>query len=98
MDKKVIILAIICILEAFVIGVLINRELRIPEITPDVPIVEIVRDSIIRDSIFIEIEKIQREIVYVREEYKKDSTNIMSASDSVLLGSFSRYIEDYNNK
>ena len=98
MDKKVIILAIICILEAFVIGVLIDRELRIPEITPDVPIVEIVRDSIIRDSIFIEIEKIQREIVYVREEYKKDSTNIMSASDSVLLGSFSRYIEDYNNK
>ena len=98
MDKKVIILAIICILEAFVIGVLITKEPEIPETTPDVPIVEIVRDSIIRDSIFIEIEKIQREIVYVREEYKKDSTNIMSASDSVLLGSFSRYIEDYNNK
>jgi hypothetical protein len=51
-----------------------------------------------RDSIFIVNEKIKKEIMYVTEQYKKDSIDIMSASDSVLLDSFSRYIENYNNK
>jgi hypothetical protein len=96
MTKKI--LLIISVLEALVIGYLLFDRQRTPVNPPDVPVIEIVRDSIIRDSIFIEIEKIEREIVYIKEEFKQDSTNIMSANDSVLFGSFSRYIEDYNNK
>lgn len=96
MDKKVLILVIVCILEAFVIGLLLSRKEEAPVNPPDVPIIEIVRDSLIRDSIYIEIEKIQTQIVYIKEEYKQDSTDIMSASDSMLFSKFSRYIEDYN--
>ena len=89
---------IIIILEAITIGFLINERNNTPVNSPDVIIKEIVRDSLIRDSIFIEIEKIKREIVYVEKQYTKDSSDIMSANDSVLFGKFSRYIEDYNNK
>ena len=96
MTKKI--LLIISVLEALVIGYLLFDRQRTPVNPPDVPVIEIVRDSIIRDSIFIEIEKIEKEIVYIKEEFKQDSTDIMSANDSVLLSSFSRYIEDYNNK
>ena len=96
MTKKL--LLIISVIEALVIGYLLLNKQRTPVNPPDVPVIEIVRDSIIRDSIFIEIEKIEKEIVYIKEEFKQDSTNIMSANDSVLLSSFSRYIEDYNNK
>lgn len=96
MTKKI--LLIISVLEALVIGYLLFDKQRTPVNPPDVPVIEIVRDSIIRDSIFIEIEKIEKEIVYIKEEFKQDSANIMSANDSVLLSSFSRYIEDYNNK
>ena len=96
MTKKI--LLIISVLEALVIGYLLFDRQRTPVNPPDVPVIEIVRDSIIRDSIFIEIEKIEKEIVYIKEEFKQDSANIMSANDSVLLSSFSRYIEDYNNK
>lgn len=95
-NKKFLI--ILCILEALVIGYLLSERNKIISQTQDVPIKEIVRDSIIRDSIFIEIEKIKKEYIYINEQYKKDSIDIMSANDSVLLDSFSRYIEDFNNK
>lgn len=89
----------LCVLEALIIGFLIGLHLK-PQtpLNSDVVIQEIVRDSIIRDSIFIEIEKIKQEIVYVEKQHTKDSTDVMSASDSVLLNSFSKYIDDYNNK
>ena len=90
-----VLLAITCLLEALVIGYLLNKPTP-PVNPPDVVIKEIVRDSLIRDSIYIEIEKIQTQIVYIKEEYKQDSTDIMSASDSMLFSKFSRYIEDYN--
>lgn len=96
MTKKV--LLIISVLEALVIGYLLFDKQRTPVNPPDVPVIEIVRDSLIRDSIFIEIEKIEKQIVYIKEEFEQDSANIMSADDSVLFSSFSRYIEDYNNK
>lgn len=86
---------IVCVIEAIVILCLIFTK---QPAEPDVIVKEIVRDSIIRDSIFIENEKIKKEIVYVYQEFKKDSTAIMSADDSTLLDSFSRYIENYNNK
>lgn len=91
-------LAFVCLLEALIIGYLLNERTNIPAPQPDVVIKEIVRDSLIRDSIFIEIEKVRKEIVYVEKEFTKDSTAIMSANDSTLLSSFSRYIENYNNK
>jgi len=96
MTKKV--LLIISVLEALVIGYLLFDRQRTPVNPPDVPVIEIVRDSLIRDSIFIEIEKIEKQIVYIKEEFEQDSADIMSANDSVLFSSFSRYIEDYNNK
>jgi hypothetical protein len=92
-----VLLAITCLLEALVIGYLLNKPTP-PVNPPDVVIKEIVRDSLIRDSIFIEIEKVKREIVYVEKEFTEDSTHIMSANDSTLYSEFSRYIEDYNNK
>ena len=92
------ILLIVCFVELLVIGQLLYTNNKRSVDNPDVPIIEIVRDSIIRDSIFIEVEKIKREIVYVKEQFKQDSLDIMSANDSVLLDSFSRYIEDFNNK
>lgn len=97
-NKSLLVLLLICILEAITIGFLIKDNLTTPVTPPDVPKIEIVRDSIIRDSIFIVNERIKKEIVYIEKQFEEDSANIMSASDSVLFDSFSRYIEDYNNK
>ena len=96
LKRSLTILVLVCLLEAFTIGYLLNN--RTTTIPQDPPIKEIVRDSLIRDSIFIVNERIKREIVYVKEQYKKDSIDIMSASDSVLLSKFSAYIEEYNSK
>ena len=96
MNKTVAFLVVLCVIEAFVIGLLLHERQVIPE--PDVPTEEFVRDSIIRDSIFIVNDSIQTKIVYIKEQHTKDSVDIMSANDSVLLSTFSRYIEDYNNK
>lgn len=96
LKRSLAILVLVCLLEAFTIGYLLNN--RTHTIPQDPPIREIVRDSLIRDSIFIVNERIKREIVYVKEQYKKDSIDIMSASDSVLLSKFSAYIEEYNSK
>ena len=90
------ILLIVCVLEALIIGYLLYR--LSPVVVSDVPVKEIVRDSIIRDSIFIINDSIRTEIKYVKEQHKQDSLDIMSANDSVLFDSFSRYIEDYNHK
>lgn len=96
LKRSLAILVLVCLLEAFTIGYLLTN--RTPAIPPDTQTKEIVRDSLIRDSIFIVNERIKREIVYVKEQYKKDSLDIMSASDSVLLSKFSAYIEEYNSK
>jgi hypothetical protein len=95
--NSILILVLICLIEAVTIGYLLSYN-RTPVIPPDPQIVEIVRDSLIRDSIYIVNERIKREIVYVEKRYKKDSVDIMSASDSVLLSKFSAYIEEYNSK
>ena len=89
---------IICIVEALIIISLLLVVTKPTVTSPDVVIKEIVRDSIIRDSIYIEIEKINEKIVYVEKQFTKDSSDIMSANDSTLFSTFSRYIEDYNNK
>lgn len=91
-------LIIICLIEAFIIISLLLAITKPTVTSPDVIIKEVVRDSIIRDSIYIEIEKINEKIIYVEKQFTKDSNNIMSANDSTLFSTFSRYIEDYNNK
>lgn len=89
---------IICIVEALIIISLLLALTKPTVTSPDVVTKEIVRDSIIRDSIYIEVEKINEKIVYVEKQFTKDSSDIMSANDSTLFSTFSRYIEDYNNK
>lgn len=96
--SSLVTLIIICVIESITIGYLLSNPHRTTVIPPDTIVKEIVRDSIIRDSIYIVNEKIKREIVYVEREFKKDSTDIMSANDSTLLSNFTRYIEDYDNK
>lgn len=99
MNKRhfLVLILIIC-LESLVIGYLLYDKINSPKFPIDVPPITITKDSIIRDSIYIVNEKIKREIVYIKEQYKQDSIDIMSANDSVLFDSFSRYIEDYDNK
>lgn len=88
---------VLCIIEAIIIGLLVGFILRPkPIVEPDIK--EIVRDSIIRDSIFIEIEKIKTKVVYVEKQFKKDSNVIMSTPDSLLFSAFSEYVNDYYNK
>ena len=94
MNNKV--LLVICFLELFIIGYLINdRKNYEPSISKSE---ELQKDSVIRDSIYIVNDSIRTEIKYIKEQRKKDSVSIMSANDSVLLDVFTRYIEDYNNK
>ena len=89
-------LLVICFLELFIIGYLINDR---KNYEPSVPkSEELQKDSIIRDSIYIVNDSIRTEIKYIKEQRKKDSVSIMSANDSVLFDVFTRYIEDYNNK
>ena len=94
MNNKV--LLVICFLELFIIGYLINDRKNYESSVPESE--ELQKDSIIRDSIYIVNDSIRTEIKYIKEQHKKDSISIMSANDSVLFDVFTRYIEDYNNK
>jgi hypothetical protein len=94
MNNKV--LLVICFLELFIIGYLINDRKNYESSVPKSE--ELQKDSVIRDSIYIVNDSIRTEIKYIKEQHKKDSISIMSASDSVLFDVFTRYIEDYNNK
>ena len=64
--------------------------------TPNVQ--EIVRDSIIRDSIYIVNDSIVEKIKYIDKEYDEKVSIIMSSSDSINLCFFSEYIDRYNNQ
>ena len=59
---------------------------------------EIVRDSIIRDSIYIDNDSIVEKIKYIDKEYDEKVSTIMSSSDSINLCFFSEYIDRYNNQ
>lgn len=59
---------------------------------------EIVRDSIIRDSIYIVNDSIVEKIKYIDKEYDEKVSTIMSSSDSINLCFFSEYINRYNNQ
>ena len=69
------------------------REDQKPSPPPNIE--TITRDSIIRDSIYIINDSIRTEILYLEQKYDKETTAIMSSSDSVNLEFFTRYLEDY---
>ena len=59
---------------------------------------EVVRDSIIRDSIYIVNDSIIEKIKYIDKKYDEKVSTIMSSSDSINLCFFSEYINHYNNQ
>lgn len=66
------------------------------DITPNVQ--EVVRDSIIRDSIYIVNDSIVEKIKYIDKEYDEKVSTIMSSSDSINLCIYTEYINRYNNQ
>ena len=81
---------------AFIIGIVIGyffkeEPQKVPPPNNDI----IIKDSIIRDSIYIINDSIRTEILYLEQKYDKETTAIMSSSDSVNFEFFTRYLEDY---
>ena len=66
------------------------------DISPNVQ--EIIRDSIIRDSIYIVNDSIVEKIKYIDKEYDEKVSTIMSSSDSINLCIYAEYINRYNNQ
>lgn len=78
---------------------LINIYLSISKRDPSSPNVqEIVRDSLIRDSIYIVNDSIVEKIKYIDKEYDEKVYTIMSSSDSINFYFFVEYIKNYNMK
>ena len=78
---------------------LINIYLSVSRRDPSIPNVqEIVRDSLIRDSIYIVNDSIVEKIKYIDKKYDEKVSTIMSSSDSINLCFFSEYINRYNNQ
>lgn len=79
----------------FIIGGLVGYWLRpIPDLkTPNIQVLK--TDSIIRDSIYIVNDCIKTKIIYFEQKYDKETSTIMSNSDSINFEFFTRYLEDY---
>lgn len=78
---------------------LINIYLSVSKRDPSIPNVqEIVRDSLIRDSIYIVNDSIVEKIKYIDKEYDEKVYTIMSSSDSINFYFFVEYIKNYNMK
>ena len=91
----------LCYITIILMGLLIIYLLSSRKSHLDLPIVdvqEIVRDSIIRDSIYIVNDSIVEKIKYIDKEYDEKVSTIMSSSDSINLCFFSEYIDRYNNQ
>ena len=69
------------------------KEDQKPSLPPNIE--SLTKDSIIRDSIYIINDSIRTEILYLEQKYDKETTAIMSSSDSVNFEFFTRYLEDY---
>ena len=69
------------------------KEDQKPSLPPNIE--SLTKDSIIRDSIYIINDSIRTEILYLEQKYDKETTAIMSSSESVNLEFFTRYLEDY---
>ena len=79
----------------FILGGLLGYWLKpIPKL--EIPTTqELKKDSVIRDSIFIVNDCIRTKVIYLEQKYDKETTAIMSSSDSINFEFFTRYLEDY---
>lgn len=92
-DKKYIIILTI-VIASFLLGyVLGNTKVTVIPSTP----VKIVRDSIIRDTLYNENEVIKWKIKNVEKQYDKEVSTILSNTDSANFIYFSNYIERHKN-
>lgn len=55
----------------------------------------IVKDSIIRDSIFIENQIIKEKIKYVEKEFSKEMDSVNNLNDTSMYNFFTEYISNY---
>ena len=95
MEKIDICYILIGLLGVAVIYLIFPKE-KISVVSPNIE--ETIRDSLIRDSIYIVNDSIVEKIRYINKEYDKEVSNILSNSDSINLLFFSEYIECYNNQ
>lgn len=85
----------------FILSLSIMFFIRKNKTTPNIrepDIKEIVKDSLIRDSIYLENDSIVKEIQYIKIEHEKEISAIMDNSDSANFKFFTEYIKNYNNQ
>lgn len=81
---------------SFIIGIIVGYTCHDEKASVVPPNEEgLTRDSIIRDSIYIINDSIRTEIIYLEQKYDKETTVIMSNSDSLNLVFFTEYLNDY---
>ena len=81
---------------SFIVGIIVGYTCHNEEASVIPPNEEgLTRDSIIRDSIYIINDSIRTEIIYLEQKYDKETTAIMSNSDSLNLVFFTEYLNDY---
>lgn len=77
-----------------ILGIGIYIGFSIPH-EPQVIKVDVTKDSIIRDSIYILNDSIQTKILYIEKSYEKENSMLDNLDDSSHVSLFTRYIEDY---
>lgn len=99
MKINYVVIAIILMIASLVLGLYLGHRYyqNNPPATIETPI-EIVEDSIERDSIKEINDSIELEIEHIDDEYNKEVSDIMSSTDSANLVFFTEYIKNYNNK
>lgn len=81
---------------SFIVGIIVGYTCHDEKSTVVLPhSEELTNDSIIRDSIYIINDSIRTEILYLEQKYDKETTAIMSNSDSLNLVFFTEYLNDY---
>ena len=91
---KYICLILIGFLIGYITGYIVLPNRKTSVVVPTT----IIKDSLVRDSIYIVNESIIKEIRYIEKEYDEKVSTIMSSSDSALLRICTEYINHYNNQ
>lgn len=95
MIKNYIICFILII--TLIIVVIFSKHNSVIE-SPSIVNTEIIKDSLIRDSIKVLNDSIVTKIKYIKIEHEKEVSTIMDNSDSANFKFFTEYIENYNNQ
>lgn len=82
---------------SFLLGYVLGHRNPVEIVVPSTPI-EIIKDSIIRDTLYKENEVIKWKIKNVEKQYDKEVSIILSNTDSANLIYFSNYIRQYKDK